>query len=63
MHRSQNISRQKIYTFWCCVVNDEVTSTSSQIYEQIEVIHGVVLTEISQLYDSVPEKKAGDPSQ
>ena len=26
------------YKFWCCVVNDEVTSTSSLLYEQTEVM-------------------------
>ena len=43
MHHLQNISHQKIYTFWYCDVNDEAPLTSSQIFEQIEVIQGVVL--------------------
>ena len=52
-----------MYTFWYRVVNDEVTSTSSQIFEQIQVIQGVVLTGISKLNDSVPEKRSGDQTQ
>ena len=38
IHHLQNISHQKICTFWYCVVNDEVPSTSSQTFEQTEVI-------------------------
>ena len=38
-------SYQKICTIWFFVVSDEVTSTNSQIFEQIEVIPGVVLKE------------------
>ena len=53
-------SYQKICTIWFFVVSDEVTSTNSQIFEQIEVIPGVVLTRMSKLNDSVPEKKQGD---
>ena len=47
----QNMSYQKIYLFWYYVVNDEVSSTSSQIIEQIEVIQEVVLPRISKLND------------
>ena len=43
IHHLQNISHQKLYTFWHCIVNDEAPSISSQIVEQIEVIQGVVL--------------------
>ena len=35
IHHLQNMSHQKIYTFWYYVVNDEVPSTSSQIVERI----------------------------
>ena len=49
IHHLQNISHQKVYTFWQCVVNNEVPSTSSQIVEQIEVIQGVVLPVISKM--------------
>ena len=38
-------------------------NTSSQIFEQIEVIQRVVLTGISKLNYSVPEKKPGDQTQ
>ena len=31
IHHLQNISPQKVYTFWHCVINDEVPSNSSQI--------------------------------
>ena len=55
MHHLQNISHQKVYTFWHCVVNNEVPSTSSQIVEQIEVIQGVVLPGISKMNDSAPD--------
>ena len=55
MHHLQNISHQKVYTFWHCVVNNEVPSTSSQIVEQIEVIRGVVLPGISKMNDSAPD--------
>ena len=63
IHHLQNISHQKKCTFWYCVVNDEVPPTSSQIFEQIEVIQGVVLPGISKLNDSVPVKKPGDQTQ
>ena len=43
------MSHHKIYTFWYCVVNEEVPSTSSQIVEQIEFIQEVVLPGISKL--------------
>ena len=55
MHHLQNVSHQKVYTFWHCVVNNEVPSTSSQIVEQIEVIQGVVLPGISKMNDSAPD--------
>ena len=63
MHHFQNISHQKIYTFWYCDVSDEAPLTSSQIFEQIEVIQGVVLPGKSKLNDSAPDKKPGDQSQ
>ena len=47
----QNMSYQKIYTFWYYVVNGEVPSASSQIIEQIEVIQEVVLPGLSKLND------------
>ena len=53
----QNISHQKVYTFWHCVVNDEVQSTSSKTVEQIQAIQGVVLTGISNMNGSGPDKK------
>ena len=56
IHHLQNISHQKVYTFWYCVVNDEVPSTSSQIFQQIEVIRGIVLPGISKMNDSVKEQ-------
>ena len=56
IHYFQNISPQKIYTFWNCVVNEKVPSTSSQIIDQIEIIQRVVLSGISKLNDSVPQK-------
>ena len=52
IHHFQNATHQKIYTFWNCVHNDEVPSTSSKIVEQIEIIQGVVLPGISKLNDS-----------
>ena len=60
IHYLQNISHQKISTFWYCVVNDEVPSTSSQIFKPIEVIQWVVLPGISKLNNSAPDKKPGD---
>ena len=51
IHHLQNMSHQKIYTFWYYAVDDEVPSTSSQIVEQIEVIEEVVLPGISKLND------------
>ena len=56
----KNICHQKIYTFWYCVVNDEVPLTFSQIAELTEVIQEVVLPEISKLNDSALDKKQGD---
>ena len=43
--------------FWYCVVNIEVSSTSSQIVEQIEVVQEVVFSGISKLNDSALDKK------
>ena len=63
MHHSEDIPYQKIYTFWFCVVNDEVPSTSSQIFEQIEVIQGVVLSGTSKLNDLAPDKKPWNQTQ
>ena len=51
------MSHQKIYSFWLCVVNDEVLSTSSEIVEQIEVIQEVVLSGICKRNDSGLDKK------
>ena len=59
----KNMSHQKRYTFWYCVVNDEVPSTSSQIVEQIVIIQEVVLLEISKLNDSALDKKQADLTQ
>ena len=36
---------KKRCTFWYCVVNDEAPLTSSQIVEQVEVIHEVIYQE------------------
>ena len=41
-------------------MNDEVSSISSQIVKQIEVIPEVVLSEVSKLNDSVISKRLGD---
>ena len=41
-------------------MNDEVSSISSQIVEQIEVIPEVVLSEVSKLIDSVMCQRQGD---
>ena len=41
-------------------MNDEVSLTSSQIVEQIEVIPELVLSEVSKLIDSVMSKRQGD---
>ena len=49
IHHLQNMSHHKMYACWYCVVNEEVPSTSSQIFEQVEVIQEVVLPRISQL--------------
>ena len=57
IHHLQNVSHKKVYTFWHCVVDDEVPSTSSQFVEQIEVIQGVVLPGISKINGSTPDKK------
>ena len=49
IHHLQNISYKKVYSFWYYVVNDEVSSTSSQIVEQVEAIQEVVLPGRSKL--------------
>ena len=41
-------------------MNDEVSSTSSEIVEQIEVIPEVVLSKVSKLIDPVISKRQGD---
>ena len=56
------ISSEDIYILYC-VVNDEIILASSQIFEQIEVIQGLILTGISKLNDSVPDKKIGVRAQ
>ena len=56
------ISSGDIYILYC-VVNDEIILASSQIFEQIEVIQGLILTGISKLNDSVPDKKIGVRAQ
>ena len=63
MHHFQNISHQEKHPSWNCVVNDEVPSTTSQRAEQIEIIQEVVLSEISMLDDSAPDKKPKDQTQ
>ena len=63
IHHMQKMFHQKICTFWYCVVNDEVPSISSQIFEQIEVIQELVLPGISKLNDSAPDKKPGNQMQ
>ena len=52
-----------MYTFYYCVVNDEVPSTSFQIGEQNEVIQKAVLPEMSKLDDSALGKKQGGQTQ
>ena len=56
------ISSEDIYILYC-VVNDEIILASSQIFEQIEVIQGLILTGISKLNDLVPDKKIGVRAQ
>ena len=56
------ISSEDIYILYF-VVNDEIILASSQIFEQIEVIQGLILTGISKLNDSVPDKKIGVRAQ
>ena len=63
IHHLQNMSHQKIYTFWYYVVNDQVPSISSQIVEKIEDIQEVVLPGILELNNSALEKKQGDQLQ
>ena len=59
----QNISHQKIYTFWHFVVNEEVPSTSSQVVEQIQVIQEVVLPGAFKLNGPAADKKPKDQTQ
>ena len=47
----------KRYAVLYCVVNYEIASTSSQIYEQIEVIQDVVTPRKSKMNDSTRDKK------
>ena len=56
------ISSEDIYILYC-VVNDEIILASSQIFEQIEVIQGLILTGVSKLNDSVPDNKIGVRAQ
>ena len=63
IHHLQNMSHQKIYTFWYYVVNDQVPSISSQIVEKLEDIQEVVLPGILELNNSALEKKQGDQIQ
>ena len=44
-------------------INDEVSSISSQIVEQTEVISEVVLSDASKLIDSVMSRRQGDQSK
>ena len=46
-----------------CYRDDELTSTSSQIVEQIEVIQEVVLQAVPKLNDSATNKELGDQTQ
>ena len=41
-------------------INDEVSSISSQIVEQIQIIPEAVLSEVSKLIDSLMSNKQGD---
>ena len=59
----KNLSHQKIYTFWHSLVNDEVTSTSSQTVEQIEDITGGGIPGLSKMNDSALDKEQGDYTQ
>ena len=47
----------KRYAVLYCVVNYEIASTSSQIYEQIEVLQDVVTPRKSKMNDSTRDKK------
>ena len=47
----------KRYAVLYCVVNYEIASTSSQIYEQIEVIQDVVTPRKSKMNDTTRDKK------
>ena len=58
----ENISSEILHAD--IVVNDdEVSSISSQIVEQIEVTPEVVLSEVSKLIDSVISKRQRDQSK
>ena len=56
----KNLSHQKIYIFWYCLVNDEVPSSFSQIVEKIRNIQGGDILEVSKMKDLALEKKQGD---
>ena len=56
----KNMSNQKIYSFWYCVVNGELPSSFPQIVEKIEVIQEAVLPGISKLNYSAQDKKQGE---
>ena len=62
-HHFQNVFLQKVYTFWHCVINDEVPSTSSEIVEQIKIIQGIVLPGISKMKYSAADKKPKGKTQ
>ena len=59
----KNMSHQKIYTSWYCVVNHEVPLISSQIVKQIKVIQEEFLAKVSKLSGSAPDKKQRDQTQ
>ena len=47
----KNMSHQKIYILWYCLVNDEVPSSFSQIVEKIRNIQGGDILEVSKMKD------------
>ena len=51
---------QKFYMLMLLSINDEVSSISSQIVEQIQIIPEAVLSEVSKLIDSLMSNKQGD---
>ena len=54
------MSHLKFYMPTLLSMNDEVSSTSSQIVEQIEGIPEVDISEVSKLIDAVMRKRQGD---